>query len=335
MSIGKFPGLKSFSKILVFIVVSVLLVHTMSVFGFLVAFAYLIWWFFSPNQIPNLIRTKNAPVHPHNLKHALFNSLLIFVFSLFSLGIIFVESKLLSALGFSIARKTAEFVLPTGDEYKRVGEIFNMKIEVKGAETPVNAVQADLKYDPGVVEVIDISTRDSFCSIFVDKEIDNDVGFARITGGLPNPGIRLNKDVGGILGEVYLKAKQPGVAKIEFLPSSMVLANDGRGTNMLARLVTASYFILPEEISAEEEKTQEEEFQLDLSSTIGQDQLILYEDGGLGEAELALGRNKESILGAQTTKAEEYSKFISTPLSILEKIDSTILKFWESIFASF
>ena len=90
---------------------------------------------------------------------------------------------------------------------------------------PINAIQADLGFNPEKVEVVDISTQNSFANIFIQKEINNETGYARLTGGLPNPGFFSDR---GIFGTVFFRGKQPGVVKIDFLPSSMVLANDGR-----------------------------------------------------------------------------------------------------------
>jgi hypothetical protein len=201
--------------------------------------------------------------------------------------------------------------------------MFPMKIEVAGIKTPINAVQADLGFESSKIEVVDISTKDSFASIFVQKEINNKGGYSRLTGGLPNPGFFSDK---GVLGTVFFKGKAPGVVKIEFLPSSMVLANDGRGTNVLKDLASVSYLILPEKISPEEEKMQKSIVLQ--SSVLGEStdgaQMKFYEETG--------------ILGASTEKEikkEQQLNPVKITLDVLEKIDRFILSQWEKVFSIF
>lgn len=148
--------------------------------------------------------------------------------------------------------KSVSFVIPAKGQYK-LGEVFSVKIEIDGVKTPINAVQADLAFDPARVEAVEVSTENSFADIFIQKEIDNQKGYVRLTGGLPSPGFSGEK---GLFGTVFFKSKTPGIAKIEFLPTSMVLANDNKGTNVLKDFAQISYLILPEKISQQEENSQ-------------------------------------------------------------------------------
>ena len=196
-----------------------------------------------------------------------------------------------------------------------------MKIEIAGIKTPINAVQADLSFDPQKLEVVDISTQDSFATIFVQKEINNEVGYSRLTGGLPNPGFFADH---GVLGTVFFKGKSPGVVKIEFVPSSMVLANDGRGTNVLKDLVSVSYLILPEKISPEEEEMQKQIVlkPVVLGTETEETQMKFYEE--------------EKVLGTQVGQEIEKEKRFNLGkilLEILEKVDNTVLSFWGNIFS--
>lgn len=238
------------------------------------------------------------------------------VFTLISLGLVFLEGQVLFKLGFPPTPKTVSFVVPPKGQY-RLGEIFPMKIEIAGIKVPINAVQADLGFDPGKLEVVDISTDDSFANIFIQKEINNEGGYARLTGGLPNPGFFADK---GVFGTAFFKGKNPGVAKIEFLPSSMVLANDSKGTNVLKDLSAVSYLILPEKISKEEEEMQK---MITLkSSVLGESventQMKFYEEG--------------SVLGAKAEEEiQKKRKFSLTRgfLESLEKVDRFILTIYE------
>ena len=238
--------------------------------------------------------------------------------SLICAGFVFVESKVLFKLGFPPTPKSVSFSIPPKGQY-RLDEVFPMKIEIAGIKTSINAVQADLGFDPRKLEVIEISTTDSFADIFIQKEINNEVGYARLTGGLPNPGFFADH---GVFGTIFFKAKQPGIVKVEFLPSSMVLANDGRGTNTLKDLVSVSYLILPERISEEEAAIQEGSriTSMVLGEKSENTQMRFYEE--------------KKILGTQIEyDTQEEKKFNITKIFLdgLEKIDRFILTLWAKV----
>lgn len=332
----KLPGLGLLLIIIPLVIASWFLVHILAIFGIFLAITYPLWWLFAPKQTACLLCRagregekcffcrrpikKSEDASPSNLSSAIFNGMLILVFSLVSIGIIFGESQLLFRLGFPPTPKTVSFIIPTKGQY-RLGEIFPMKIEIAGIKMPINAVQADLGFEQSKVEVVDVSTKDSFANIFIQKEINNDGGYARLTGGLPNPGFFSDK---GFFGTVFFKGKSPGVVKIEFLPSSMVLANDSRGTNVLKDLASVSYLILPEKISKEEEDLQKN-VKLQ-SSVLGEStdntQMKFYEEG--------------NVLGAkvgQEIKEEKKLNPWKPFLDILEKVDRFILEQYGKVFS--
>jgi hypothetical protein len=316
----RLPSLSFFFKIIGFIIVSWVLIHFLAFFGVFLALAYSFWWLLAPQRTLCLFcEIKKLREDQCSFKHSLINGGIILAFSLLSFGLVFAESKILFKMGFPPTPKTVSFLIPTKGQY-RLGEIFPMKIEISGIKTPINAVQADLSFDPQKLEIIDISTQDSFASIFVQKEINNEVGYARLTGGLPNPGFFADS---GVLGTVFFKGKSPGVVKIEFAPSSMVLANDGRGTDVLNALAAVSYLILPEKISEEEVEMQKE---IVLKPTVlgtetEETQMKFYEE--------------EKVLGVQIGQEIEREKkpgLSKLFLDFLEKVDRAILSFWGKIF---
>ena len=330
------PGLGLILKIISFLVASWLLVHFLSFFGVFLVIAYPIWWLFFPKKtICFYCRVKGEGefcpfcrkridktngIFPENLRSAVFNGGLILIFSLISIGFVFMESRVLNLLGFPPTPKTVSFVIPATGQY-RLGEVFPMKIEITGIKKPINTVQADISFDPKILEITEISTNDSFANIFVQKEINNQVGFARLSGGLPNPGFSGEK---GIFGTFYFKGKSPGVVKVDFSSSSKVLANDGRGSNTLKDLASVNYLILPEEISETEKEEQETILQPGvLGEFSGEEtQMEFYEE--------------EKILGAQIDQEiEKEKKFNLGKIlpELLERADRAILFFWGKIFS--
>lgn len=331
----------SILAILLYIIGSWLLVHILAVFGIFIAIAYPLWWFIMPKQTVCLfcrakvnVNTedycplchrkinKDETIAPKSFRSAVLNGMLILFFSIISMTLVFGESRILFKLGFPPTPKTVSFIIPTKGQY-RLGEVFPMKIEIAGIKTPINAVQADLGFDSSKIEVVYISTQDSFANIFVQKEINNDAGYSRLTGGLPNPGFFSDK---GVLGTVFFKGKSPGVVKIEFLPSSMVLANDGKGTNVLKGLASVSYLILPETITPEEEEMQKSIILQSavLGESTDNTQIKFYEE--------------TNILGASTEreiKNKQQLNPLKTTLDILEIVDRFTLSQWGKVFSFF
>jgi len=320
------------------IIASFLLIHLLAIFGVFLAVTYPIWWLLAPDKTPNFICLMKYRINPFSrdeeeikrsknfcsqkLTTALLNAGLILVVTIFCAGFVFVESRVLFELGFPPTPKTVSFVIPSKGQY-RLGEIFPLKIDIVGIKVPVNAIQADLGFDPHRLLVVDISTEDSFANIFIQKEINNEVGYARLTGGLPNPGFFADH---GIFGTVFFQSKAPGITKVEFLSSSMVLANNGNGTNVLKDLASVSYLILPERISENEGEMQK---------TITIKPVVLGEKSGDTQMRFY---EEEKILGENIEKEIQESRKLSLAqmfLGGLERFNRLVLGFWWRIFSLF
>lgn len=306
--------------IAILLVISWVLVHLLAAFGIFMAVAYPLlvypgWQSFVtlPASVQNML--------PKTFGAALKGSLFLLVMTVISGVIVFGESQLLSRLGFPPTPKTVSFVIPQKRQY-RLGEIFPMKVEITGIKVPINAVQADLSYAPEKLEVLDVSTDGSFASIFVQKEINNDTGYIRLTGGLPNPGFFSDH---GTFGTVYFKGKSPGTVQIEYLPTSMVLANDGRGTNVLKDLSAVSYLILPEKMTQEEIDVQNNTFRSVVLGENSQNTMMTFYD-------------ESSVLGTETAKKMPETikpDFLSTFEDLLSQVDKMILDGWSKVFGLF
>lgn len=315
------------------------LLHILAVFGVFLALAYPIWNLLIPKKVPCLIcnmksegeycqfcqkEIRKADIHPKNIKSLALNSMLILFFTLTSVGLIYIESGILHKMGIPPTPKTVSFVIPKRHQH-RIGEIFPMKIELVGIKTPINAIQTDISFDPEILEVTDISTSESFANIFIQKEIDNQSGYTRLTGGLPNPGYFSDK---GVFGTVLFKGKGPGVTQVEFLPSSMVLANDGRGTNVIKELASASYLILPEVISEEERKEQEV---LLGAAVLGEKtdntKMIFYDEGSILGTEL-----ERDIAEGKNVSTEKGEGILTTLFTLVDKFNEVVLSVWQKVF---
>ena len=168
------------------------------------------------------------------------------------LFVVFLEKSFLTKLNF-ITHQTVTLVAPDTHAFY-LNEVFNFDIKVDNITQAINAAQFELNYNPKLLEALDVDFSQSFANIFLEKEVDNNSGYIRVSGGLPNPGIT---DKQAIFATIYFKAISPGTSPIKILPRSQVLANDGHGTNILKSTDEYQILILPEIASNQEPTTIE------------------------------------------------------------------------------
>ena len=104
-----------------------------------------------------------------------------------------------------------------------------MDLVVDPNDDEINTVSTLISFPPNKLELKGFSKKKSFCSFFIEEEINNKEGWAKISCLKPYPGIaKLNNVIG-----LVFKEKKVGEANITLGKNSMVLANDGYGTNVL------------------------------------------------------------------------------------------------------
>ena len=122
-----------------------------------------------------------------------------------------------------------------------VGNTFDVSILLNTGKNNVNAIKADLKFNPKKLQIVNPATGTSFISIWaIPPFYSNTDGKMSFQGGIPSPGI--NTSSGSAL-TVTFRAVEPGEATIYFLDSSKVLLDDGKGTNILNSLGNGKYII--------------------------------------------------------------------------------------------
>ena len=123
------------------------------------------------------------------------------------------------------------------------GSTFDVSIFVDTRGVAVNSIELNLKFPPDKLQITKPSTGKSFISIWASPPIySNEKGILSFSGGLPSPGINTSS---GLISTVTFRARSSGTAKIEILSSSKVLANDGKGTNILQSIIQGVYVIKP------------------------------------------------------------------------------------------
>lgn len=273
-----------------FLALSFIFVHLFAVLGIFIAIAYPIWWILFPRQTPcffcrlsdpgeKCVACKETVIEenytPKNFGSIIKNSLFIVLITAISIGAVYIEQLVIEKAGIQITQPKVEFIIQDKMQYK-IGEIFPIDLNINSNGVYVNAVQADIGFNPEKIQIEKISLDNSFANIFIQQEINNEDGYMRLTGGLPSPGYNGEK---GHFATVYFKSKQAGLFEIQFLPSSMVLANDGNGTNVLKSYPKSSYLIKPEYVTETEQELQTQ--MLQASNVLGinnqKDQMIFFD----------------------------------------------------------
>lgn len=134
------------------------------------------------------------------------------------------------------AKSESALTIVAPEEVMGVGKKFTVKIVMDTKGNSVNAVQSYLAFDPKILEVSKTDTEQSFCKFYPENNYSNDTGLIKLSCGSPYPGFRGTNTVQEI--EFYPKAIKD--ADIFLTGESMVLANDGKGTNLLSDLPQAS-----------------------------------------------------------------------------------------------
>ena len=121
-----------------------------------------------------------------------------------------------------------------------MGSTFNVSVYINTKGEEVNTIDVDLKFPPDIIQVTSPLSGESFVSQWLSPPTySNATGKISFRGGMPG-GITTSA---GLISTITFRAKMPGRANIEFLDSSKVLLNDGKGTSISPILIGGSYQI--------------------------------------------------------------------------------------------
>jgi len=113
-----------------------------------------------------------------------------------------------------------------------------VNIMVSSADQVINAASGVIDFPADKLQVSSLSKTGSIFSLWVQEpSFSNSTGIVNFEGIVLNPGFI---GIGGKVFTVNFKAKSAGAATVSFASGS-VLANDGKGTNILATLGTAQF----------------------------------------------------------------------------------------------
>src|SRR3989344_5882236 len=122
-----------------------------------------------------------------------------------------------------------------------VGKTFDVSFVVDPGPKAINAIAAELHFSPEIIQVTNPAAGSSIVSLWsAPPTFSNEGGIVRLQGGIPSPGVKTSQ---GVVTTLAFRAMPPGIGSMVFTGNSQVLANDGRGTNILSLTVGATYRI--------------------------------------------------------------------------------------------
>ena len=133
------------------------------------------------------------------------------------------------------------FLSPPSESFA-VEDTFSVELKVDTAGIPINAAEATIYFPVDKVGVLNISKDDSIFTLWPEEPaFSNLIGEISFAGGLPHPGC---EEIENII-TIEFKAKKEGTMHLTF-DRAQVLADDGKGTNILVYLKAAKYSIFKE-----------------------------------------------------------------------------------------
>jgi len=162
----------------------------------------------------------------------------------------------ITILFFSIAlpaqAQEASLFLSPGSRSFMVEDTFSVEVKVDTAGIPINAAQTIIYFPSDKLELLNISKENSIFTLWPEEPIfSNLAGEISFSGGTPHPGFNRT----GNLITLNFKAKKEGIVNLT-LGEGKVLADDGKGTNILVFIKEAKYFIQEARVLPEAELPQ-------------------------------------------------------------------------------
>ncbi len=149
--------------------------------------------------------------------------------------VVFLPAKGVFAAGASL------YFSPSAST-QSVGSRFTVSVKMNTGGQAINATQGTISFDKKSLKVVGVSKNGSVLAFWTDEpSFSNSEGAINFGGGIPRPGYDGN---GGSVFSIVFEALQAGTAEVTFVSGS-VLANDGKGTNILTAMGGASFSINP------------------------------------------------------------------------------------------
>ena len=168
----------------------------------------------------------------------------------------FIISGLMPFFNTPAQAAGATLFLSPGSGTYAVGKSFTVNVMVNsGGGVGINAAEGTIKYDPAYLNVASLTSASSIFKLWTaDPTFSNSEG--KITFGGGSPGAY--KGAAGIIFSISFTAKKAGETPVNFI-SGIVLAADGKGTNVFSGFGQAKYTLEDKAGTTEETKPKPKE----------------------------------------------------------------------------
>ncbi len=181
--------------------------------------------------------------HSKKLKYSITAG--IFLFILVSLPLIYkliTRPESSAPFPYILYNSTLHFE-PESGVIEDITSPYRVSITVNPGGEAINAASVIINYDPRMIEITEIDTRQSFCGqeFFLEKSIDNRNGRVNITCIAPGQG--WNSPAPAPVAALLIKPLRNGVFTLKFDHETQILAHDGLGTNVLRMAQDGGYTV--------------------------------------------------------------------------------------------
>jgi hypothetical protein len=154
-------------------------------------------------------------------------------------SVVLILSFILSLTLPADAQAASLYFSPSSGSYS-IGQTFTIPVYVSSSDQAINAASGIISFPQDKLQVMSLSKAGSIMSLWVQEpSFSNTIGTINFEGIVLNPGFIGNS---GKIINITFRAKSQGTTPLS-ITSASILANDGKGTNILTSSGSASYNI--------------------------------------------------------------------------------------------
>lgn len=154
--------------------------------------------------------------------------------------LVMILPKLLSNPPIHLGKGSATYYFVNSQDVT-LDQTFTVELHAKINNLAANAVEAHLSFDPQMLSILNMDTSSSFCTMYADNSFDANKGLVDIACGTPSPGFEGDSTI----LKLTFRSLNWGSTKISMLKNNAdILANDGKGTNMLTNIPSTTINIV-------------------------------------------------------------------------------------------
>lgn len=127
-----------------------------------------------------------------------------------------------------------------------IGDKFSVAVRVSASGQAINASEGTISYDKAILDLVSVSKSGSIFTLWTSEpSFNKSAGTISFGGGLQPPGYSGSS---GKIISITFKTKAIGSAQVRFT-SGAVLANDGKGSNILESMGSGNYKVAAKEVT--------------------------------------------------------------------------------------